>query len=131
MINVYVPDPAFMRGRQTASIDPLSGIVGNAVADGLVPANDDAPVLIYYESNRFGAVNIVTFADRCMIAAGRLTQRYPTIARREVRSGAVIRLGEYLPDQRRVVIDDDRGMALLAQWLQQDTVPAAELECSR
>lgn len=36
---------------------------------------------VYYEGNRYGMSNIRTFEDRVFQAAGRLVQRYPTIAR--------------------------------------------------
>jgi hypothetical protein len=36
---------------------------------------------VYFEGNKFGAVNLKTYPDRIKSAAGRLALRYPTVAR--------------------------------------------------
>lgn len=76
-LNVYVPKP------QTPAwfhIDRRSGIVGT-------PGKRCEPdhIEVDYEGNRFGAMNIVTWADRVHHAADRHTfndgRGYPTVAR--------------------------------------------------
>lgn len=112
-IDVYVPNPDHQGGLQTSGIDPKSAIVGRR----MVGHDPESPVLIYYEGNRYGAANIVTFADRCMLAAGRLIDNAPTVATRLVHCDAVIRVAGYLPDHRRVQVDDGLSLARLARWL--------------
>lgn len=70
-LEVLVPKP----GTPAAlTIDSGSGIVTDAtkIAE---------RIEVYFEGNRFGAVNLRTFEERVKQAAGRLQQRYPTIAR--------------------------------------------------
>lgn len=66
---IYIP-----RGRDHLfGIDAGSGIVGSRTANGEI-------VVLYYEGNRYGAVNLFKFEERIVCAAGRLFTRYPTIA---------------------------------------------------
>lgn len=133
-IDVYVPNPDDF-GTHTDHIDPRSGIVGRR----MVLVDDESPVILYYESNRYGAVNIVTFADRCMLAADRMTQDYPTVATTLVPCDAVVRVGSYLPEHRRVEVYDGLSLMRLARWVEDgltdpDFVPSkgfsAQLLCS-
>lgn len=48
---------------------------------GIVAATLDDQVDVYFEGNRYGAANIVTFEDKVLHAAGRLDAKYPTVAR--------------------------------------------------
>jgi hypothetical protein len=61
--------------RAAQLIDPGSGVVTDLL-DAAVPS-----VLVYYEGNRYGAVNLQTLEDRVRSAAGRCVARYPTVAR--------------------------------------------------
>ena len=56
-----------------ATIDRKSGIVGRDIGVGQFE--------VYFEGNRYGAVNLATFEQRVLCAAGRLVSKYPTIAR--------------------------------------------------
>jgi hypothetical protein len=114
-IDVYVPNPDRGTPPLAFGIDPKSGIVGRRTQ----PEDPESPVLIYYEGNRFGYANVITFADRCMIAAGRMVEDAPTIAKMLVGHDAVIRVASYLPEYRRVELDDQLGVTRLAAWLQQ------------
>ena len=72
---VLVPRP---HTNAAAAIDRGSGIVANAhAAEWAAEAFFD----VYYEGNRYGAVNLTRFEDKVECAAGRLSTRYPTIAR--------------------------------------------------
>lgn len=53
-------------------IDPRSGVVAKRKGD---------QVMVYYEGNRMGAENLRRYAERVSNAAGRLFQRYPTVAK--------------------------------------------------
>ncbi len=71
-VTVYIPKenhPVF------ACLMPGSAIV----ADGQMVTPED--VLVYYEGNRYNDDALRAFGDRAVIAAGRLMERYPTIAR--------------------------------------------------
>lgn len=110
---VYTPNraaPERVR-RALASIDPKSAILGGADA---TDANDRT--LIYYEGNRQGAENIVTFADRAMLAAGRLAEKYPTVARRAVPQQALTLVG-WFSAGHGVDVTDANGLIELAKWL--------------
>lgn len=130
-ITVYVPNPDSTR---LIGVDPKSGIIGRPAL------HDDSLLLVYYEGNRYGFSNVITFADRCMIAAERMTQDAPTIAKSLVPCDAVIRVGSYLPEYRRVELDDGASVTRLAAWLQQGhfaaagtfvpTLDADDLRCS-
>lgn len=111
---VYTPNrdaPAVVR-LAVASIDPRSAIVGSP------DAPDTAErTLIYYEGNRYGAGNIVTFADRAMIAAGRLAERYPTVARAAVPRQALLLVGSFTAGHG-VDVPDASSLIALAKWLE-------------
>jgi hypothetical protein len=73
---VLVPRPGT---RAAQFIDPGSGIVTDSTAEPLTTEHG-VSILVYYEGNRFGAVNIQTLEDKVLHAAGRLDQQYPTVA---------------------------------------------------
>jgi hypothetical protein len=66
-LSVLIP-----RKGNTFNIDGGSGIV--SISDGDTHH-------VYFEGNRYGAVNLESIQDRIQIAAGRLICRYPTTAR--------------------------------------------------
>jgi hypothetical protein len=103
-IYAYVPQPDTILARM---IDPRSGIVGRPDGHGRIN--------LYYEGNRFGAENVRTYADRCAIAAGRLQENYPTIARSLVDLTNVRRIGTWTPFG--VQLDGASGMNALTRWL--------------
>lgn len=112
---VYVPNDAAteLLSATVAHIIRGSGIVGVEV-----PTDDEPRVQIYYEGNRYGSQNIVTFADRCYFAASRLTERYPTVAQAYVRADAVKQAGWFYVREKRVEIRDVQDMIALAHWLE-------------
>ena len=96
-----------------------SGIVGS-------PARlDPGRVVIDFEGNRYGAANLVTYADRVRQAAGRHRERYPTSARAAVRLDALVPIGVF--DGFAVWLDDEDCHDLLARWLELESVPMREL----
>lgn len=115
-LRVYIPrDGTAAR----AAIAEQSGVVGSRAEGGRV--------LLDYEANMHGAVNIKTFADKVHHAAGRHTAGYPTRARTEVDNAAVIEVGRY--DGERVILDAERREAV-ADWLGVDP-GALDTECER
>lgn len=109
-VDVYVPHEGTDLYKL---IDPGSGVVGHRV----VPEDPESPILLYFEGNRFNYANVHTFADRCMIAEGRLRTEAPTIARTLARPDDVRRIGVYFPEHRRVEIRDGLALTRLAKWL--------------
>jgi len=107
---VYVP-----RADSRLGIDRGSGIVsiGRLVQSG--QATDR--VLVDYEGNRYGAVNIVTYADRVAHAYDRQRQQYPTVARALVARESLIEIGWYEPDVGSVVVFPGGARDDLAEWL--------------
>lgn len=109
-VAVYVPAEDSHLG-----IDPASGIVGRLVPDAHGAGEDRA--LIYYEGNRFGYSNVVTFADRCNIAHGRYVESAPTIAQAFPQAGEVYEVGTFYRQHGRVEVSDGLALTRLARWL--------------
>lgn len=109
---VYVPndDAPDTLGLAVKHIDRGSGIVGEDPHQG-------ERLLVYYEGNRFGAQNMVTFADRCYFAASRLIEDYPTVAQAAVPPESLTQAGWYYPRFKRVEIRDVHDMIAIAHWL--------------
>lgn len=130
VVDVFVPAPG---GILATTIDARSGIVGTPIRewfknDGEDPEDaEDGILVIDYEGNRFKASNIRTYADRVMQAAGRHAAHYPTVARQTVHAwqDELLRVGVYVPTEKRISVADDASMAHLAVWL--DVVIGSEL----
>ena len=107
-VSVYVPNPDNQDGvffeRMLAE---RSGIVGK-------PAHNEGRLVVYYEGNLHGFTNVVTLADRVELAAGRMANSYPTIARALVPERAVVEVGRFDRDRRCIAVTDE---APLARWL--------------
>lgn len=97
-ITVYVPAPD-----ARTPIDPGSGIVGSLLPDGTILAD--------FEGNRNAAENLITFADRVGVAAGRHRQRYPTHARQTFTTSELIRVGTFDPETGDVTLSAERPTA--------------------
>jgi hypothetical protein len=115
---VFVPAPGSMQERM---IDAASGIVGTL---------DEASgrILIDFEGNRFGGVNLANFADRVHHAAGRHGVRYPTVARALVAPEELIHIGEYDWERGNVSLTGAEAEQSLARWLGQEQLDRAALE---
>lgn len=112
---VYVPTEGApdTLGLAVKHIDRGSGIVGEDPHQG-------ERLLVYYEGNRFGAQNIVTFADRCYFAASRLIETYPTVAQAAVPPEALTQVGWYYHAYARVEVRDVHDLIGIAHWLDLD-----------
>jgi hypothetical protein len=111
---VYIPDPSARArtGLSVAMILPKSAIVGEPDAS---PTADYT--LIYYEGNRNRAVNLVTLADRAEVAAGRLAERYPTVAMTSAPTAALSRVGLFTPGHG-IDVSHASDLRALARWLE-------------
>lgn len=102
---VYVPVEG---SRAARMIDPGSGIVGSI--------READHVSVYFEGNRHGYVNVITFADRCEIAAGRLWESYPTIARMVLPADELAVAGVFT-ERHGVDVRDGGELIALTRWL--------------
>lgn len=71
-LTVYIPRSGAL---STLFLAPGSALVAD-------PEKEYLPgqIVCYYEGNIHGAVNLRTFADKALCAAGRLAKKYPTSA---------------------------------------------------
>lgn len=86
--DVYVPVEGKLQ-----NIAPGSAIVGNPTETQLHDGRRLTQV--YYEGNLFGAENMRLYEQMLLIAAGRLSCHYPTVAQRLVPSEELICVGTY------------------------------------
>lgn len=115
-LRIYVPREG---SSARAAVAERSGVVGSPGEDGCL--------ILDYEANMHGAVNIKTFADKVHHAAGRHTARYPTRARTEVDTDAVVEVGVY--DGGTVILHAG-AEELVATWLEIDRAAVGD-ECLR
>lgn len=125
--DLYVPREGF-----PLSCDPKSAIVGSparqwmeereARIDGRSPkmVAPDTTLVIDYEGNRYGAVNMRTYADRATHAAGRQKEHYPTVARMIVPAKRLIRVATLDYEQEQVRCLDEDAVLTLMKWLDVD-----------
>jgi len=107
VFHVYVPAPGTPA---RAAIDHASGVVGRGGPD---------MVTLDYEGNRFGYVNVRTWADRVRIASHRATTNYPTVARMVVGRDDVIHVGLFADG--RIILDPGSVVEdAVADWLDLD-----------
>jgi len=112
-LNVYVPKLAAL-----PAIQPGAGIVGT-------PSDHPDRVQIDYEDNRFGAVNIRTYADRLAHAADRHLSGYPTSTRLLVDADDLLHVGTF--DTHIAVVHPSNSEALEA-WLADEHGAIPDLE---
>lgn len=97
---VYVPKSEEVQAR----IAPGSGIVC---------AETDKPYrMLYFEGNIYNAVNIRTFADKVLIAAGREAENYPTVAKYLVDPAEVEEVGTF--DGHSITVTNEDA---LREWI--------------
>lgn len=101
---VYVPTPE----------SPLRSVI--RLGSGIVGSPEGARVRIDYEGALYGQSGLERYADRVRLAAGRHTERYPTIARAWVEPNELIQVGWWDEADGRVVPEDVPGDPLAA-WL--------------
>lgn len=125
-VSLYVPRP----GTHAASaILPMSGIVGTAAGQwrtrdaelhlhpALRPGLAGDPIVLDYEGAQYGQANLVTYHDRVVVAAGRHTSHYPTVARRACPLADLQHVGFYYPDQRKIDVPGPNELMALTRWL--------------
>lgn len=72
----------------------------------------ECKVLVYYEGNIYGACNLNSFAEKATCAAGRLIERYPTIAKVVLPREELIEVG-FMEEGYRVTLERED---LIAAW---------------
>lgn len=77
-------------------IDPGSAIVSR------VGSEREGRLMVHYESNRFGAVNMHRFVEKAFHAAGRAVERYPTAARAFLRADELVAVAVFDYDDRSI-----------------------------
>lgn len=110
---VYVPNDAARPevAAQVADIDRGAGIVGRAR-----DYESGADRVTVYLEGRQHVVNIVTYADRCANAAGRLLEDYPTSGMRAVSAEALYLVGWFTPGHG-VDPQNAEQLVAVAKWL--------------
>ena len=97
---VFIPKPRMFASRTIAQ---GSAIVGKKhESDGFI---------IFYEGNLYHAENIKTFEDKAMLAAGRMEDNYPTVAKMLCRKEDLILVGHFESSDKSLVILDDEESA--------------------
>ena len=110
---------------------PLSRLLakGTAIVTGAETTNrgqfKDPSAFIFYEGNIYGAENLATFCRKLANAAGRLCERYPTIAKMEVGTEELSVVGSFDYDFKVVQIDRPD---LVAAWENESGVYDGELQ---
>lgn len=109
-----------VRGSQfERDVLPGSGIVARpTVATSHVVGNPTASwVLVDYEGNKYGAVDLGTWTQRVFHAWGRASQNYPTVARQAVPTTQVVVVGDVDEDGEVTVWNQHR----VDEWLTADS----------
>jgi hypothetical protein len=85
---------------------PYAGRIerGSAILAADYPLDHDGKFLVYYEGNVYKSAGMQFFEERCLHAAARLRQRYPTVARMRADPADFIQVGIYSLDTREVTI---------------------------
>jgi hypothetical protein len=106
--HLWVPIPG---SRAEHRIDRGSALVSDPDA-----VAEDGRVLVYYEGNRYGAINLRRYVERAVCAAGRMRERYPTVAMGALPEEELMRVG-VLDYTKRVVRIDDGLKPLVEKWI--------------
>ena len=116
-IVVYLPyggDPA------TADIARGSAIVGQ-------PRFGSEEVTVYFEGAIYDHENVRTLADRATQAAGRMSERYPTVAKRVVPCANLTAVGTFDLGRRQIILTGPHSERAVAEWLGTVRLDPAEL----
>jgi hypothetical protein len=89
--------------------------------------NRHGQVVVYYEGNLYGAVNLGRYAERVRHAYWRMVENYPTVAMSVVPGEELAQVGWFDPDENRVAVIRGLEWGLLAAWLGGE-LDEAELE---
>jgi hypothetical protein len=115
-ISIFVPAPG-------KSLSPF--IAAHSAIVGREP--DGGRISVYYEGNIYDYPGMIRFADRVACAAGRLAERYPTVARASLPESDLERIGYWDDEAGLVVLDEPGAPAVLASYLDTDVLDPDEL----
>ncbi len=116
-VSVFVPSCDSLK-----FLDPGSAIIG-------VHRDDGATVDIWFESNRYDAANIITFADKLAHAHGRHVTAYPTSARSVVALNDLVHVGTFDPATGICTLANETSEHILSEFLG-STISAKDLQTS-
>lgn len=119
-IVVYLPNGGHPA---TADIVRGSAIVGR-------PRFGSEEVTVYFEGAIYDHENVRTLADRATQAAGRMIERYPTVAKRVVPREALMVVGTFHLQRRQIILTGPRSERAVAEWLGTVRLDPAELRPS-
>jgi len=106
-LNVYIP----VNPEALTRIKKGSAIVANGQPrDGLV--------LAYYEGNLYGADNLHRFEEKLLHAAGRLVEKYPTVACSMLEVDQLLKVGTYDYSKQRFQAMPET-LSALKEWLKE------------
>lgn len=112
VVVAYVPSAEHLAGLPPRIV-PGSAIVG-PFADAAEGADERE---IYYEGNVIGASNIVTYADRVMVAADAVVHRFPTTAKARVPAAELLEVAWFAYESSQLYVLADPALGALAAWL--------------
>jgi hypothetical protein len=101
--------------------DSLKILPGSAVVGGQLL--DNGRRMVYFEGNKYNAQDGKRFVVRCLLAYGRMAQRYPTVAKAAMASDDLVQVGEFDPVRSAVSVHKS---AELATWLGMESLPLGE-----
>lgn len=109
-VKVYIPK------RDTEAhkrIDQGSGIVGRSFGEDHVE--------LYFEGNRYDAVNVRTWEQKVAVAAGRMSVSYPTVAKMVASKDELLEVGEYDTQSRETRwVNTPSSVPVIIDWLLPD-----------
>lgn len=119
----YTPKHRFFRVFVPASTSSLHGIAPRSAIVAKEPLSiEEGRVLVYYEGNLNGAENLKDLLERLNCAAGRCSERYPTVAMMSVKLSGLVDVGRFdLLTGQLLTLSEPQ--ALLA-WLDGEPLPS-------
>jgi hypothetical protein len=120
MLRIYVPAELGCE-----LIDHGSGIV-SATSDeniGILRVHDRVHidhVIVYFEGNRYGAMNLRRWVDRVSCAADRLLTKYPTVAVACLDRTTLLEVGTLDPTAGVATLHDEQCREIVARWAGED-----------
>jgi len=107
-VNVYVPADDVEPNHAMTVIKPGSGIVGEP------STQHEGLMRVYFEGNLYGAPGLGSYHAKVRQAAGRMVERYPTIAQMHVDRDKLVYVGQYDTEADELLIEDELAVG---RWL--------------
>lgn len=119
----YTPKHRFFRVFVPASTSSLHGIAPRSAIVAKEPLSiEEGRTLVYYEGNLNGAENLKDLLERLNCAAGRCSERYPTVAMMSIKLSDLVDVGRFdLLTGQLLTLSEPQ--ALLA-WLDGEPLPS-------